>query len=226
MDRMARFIEIVSEFQDILEWQDFCMTRRGRSFNEAAYYITDNEIVDVSEIDMASGCTKGCIMDWDNDYVYKIGFLDAVDNEDSEYTDYCAREYDLYCQMNADSEIPQYIFDIFVPVDFVGNYTIELDGKTYSIPIYGQAAVEVDEDRVYTTSFQNYCDSGDHTIYSDEELEDQWEYLEEFEQVEFCFPTEIYGVFSNYHINDVHASNVGYINGKLRIFDYAGYGIL
>ena len=92
--------------------------------------------------------------------------------------------------------------------------------------MYGQEVAEIDEERVYTTSVSNYCKSGNHEIYSDNDLEEQWESFEETEQVELCFPTLMYDVLNAYNINDIHASNVGYVNGKLKIFDYAGYGIM
>lgn len=226
MDRMTRFKEIASMLEDRLEWLDFCVMRDHISFNNAAWDSEVQEFLEDDNAEMVSGCTKGCIIDWANGYVYKIGFLDAVEDKDAEYADYCEREYNLCCQMSADSAIPKEIFDIFVPVDFVGNYTITAHGRECSIPVYGQEVAEIDEERVYTTSVSNYCKSGNHEVYTDNDLEEQWENFEETEQVELCFPTVMYDVFNAYNINDIHASNVGYINGKLRIFDYAGYGIM
>jgi len=224
MDRFERFNQLVADFEGFSEWHDFCQLRTVESWFGLVDVLRAEEMIDRE--DMPSGCTKGCIIDWRNDYVYRIGFQDVIEwGNTHDYKDYCEREYDLYQQMNADTEIPQDVFELFLPVDFVGNYKITIDGMEYTMAVYGQERVDIDEERVFTTSLERY--SEDWTFpHSEEEVTEEWENFEETEQVIMCFPNDINRVMAEYNINDIHASNVGFLNGELRIFDYAGYGIL
>lgn len=183
-----------------------------QSFIEEDIFTDDfvNELCD-SDIYYNSGCTRYVFWnETDCDYVYKVNFKEAPD--------YCKKEAENY-ELARECGIE----DMFAECAYVLTY----EGRD----IYAMEFADVDDNQT-CSDLREKMESVSHL--SEEEIDDI------FYDIDGC---DVVGELLNYYyslsmikrfdwlcrrnqINDIHDSNVGYINNRLVIIDYAGYGVL
>lgn len=171
-----------------------------------------NELYD-NDIRYNAGCTRYVFWDendLDCDYVYKINFKKEAD--------YCKREAENY-ELARECGIE----DMFAECVYVLTY----EGRD----IYAMEFADVDDNQT-CSDLREKMESVSHL--SEEEIDDI------LYNIDGC---DVVGELLNYYyslsmvrrfnelcyynqINDIHDSNVGYINNRLVIIDYAGYGVL
>lgn len=164
-------------------------------------------------INFRRGVTRIAIIDKSEKYVIKI---------DMKGFDYSCREEENY--KSAEAELfGQY----FAPVEFLMYFNFT---DTIKIPVFVSPMCEINVDEVMSLSRNGYYKSKieDGIDVSDDE---EFDYEEDTDQVRCAFE-EFYGVdrtdalydfMDDNCINDVHSENVGFLDGKLVVLDYAGY---
>lgn len=174
-----------------------------------------------ANIEWAYGATRLVVWDWDYpDFVVKIPL----------YTDcfkYCEKEAEIYRTAVADG-VDRY----FAWCDFIDYYN--------DWPVYAMEFVNCDsdtiEDESYSSAYKSWCeengyDSEDEKVsdefndlyYSDEMCYDSildWFY----DQVSDVIEIALRKFIGRNKVNDIHAQNVGYLNGHVCLCDYAGFG--
>lgn len=215
---MQNFIDAIAPFDESVEWGIFVETMDIRNF-----FMLQDMYEGEEQVGFGSGATKYCIIDYENGIVFKI----PRGVKTSQNITYCEQEYRNWIEIS--TNYPKEISDAFMPVYFLGNYECEVEGITYSFPVYAQEMVEIDEDAVYNGSFKNYSEwyrnENNCGNISDEDIEDEWSTYDIIDQTMMNFSDAVIYTVDRLHINDIHSENVGYYNGELKIFDYAGYGL-
>ena len=171
------------------------------------------------EVDYATGCTKAVIWTEDMEYVIKIPFVGDEEGvfSGSFYTkegwDYCAEEverYKLACRYNLNDFFLETVF-----VDKINDY-----------PIYAQKRV---------------CIFGDQNFYSSHSQEQRQSVTSKLRDkkiwvalpIDWLIDAQLYygeervddllSFLKDFDFQDLHSGNVGYLNGKPIIVDYAGF---
>lgn len=169
-----------------------------------------NELYD-NDIFYNAGYTRYVFWDeLDCDYVYKINFKKEAD--------YCKREAENY-ELARECGIE----DMFAECAYVLTY----EGRD----IYAMEFADVDDNQT-CSDLREKMESVSHL--SEEEIDDILYDIDGCDVVgellNYYYSLNMIRRFNElcYHnqINDIHDSNVGYINNRLVIIDYAGYGVL
>lgn len=147
-------------------------------------------------------------------YVVKIPFASE--------TNYCDIEVKNYMEIcNKYNEYKKYFAECWHAAD-IGVF--DRDGFERNIPIYIMERADVDESEVSARSYSYIncnCNSDD----------DYFLYLEEDEEVMNCFMESynieegrnVFSIFEEIGINDIHKGNIGFKNNYPVIIDYSGY---
>lgn len=195
-------------FEKMSHFKDF------QSFIEEDIFTGDfiHELYD-NDIYYNSGCTRYVFWDkndLDCDYVYKINFRNEPD--------YCKKEAENYkkaCEYGIEK--------MFAECAYVLTY----EGRD----IYAMEFADVDDDQA-CSDLREKMETVSHL--SEEEIDDIMYDSDECDVVSellnYYYDSNTLISFNElcYHnqINDIHDNNVGYINDRLVMIDYAGYGVL
>ena len=177
-------------------------------------FVYDEKTREIEGLKCNEGASRAVLIFDDFDYVIKIDFSDMAD----EKYDFCDNE--VYNYISAVSyNVSQYFAETWY------------GGRFEGVPFYLMEKAAINEDEI-----NDDIDSGslaNKSILSDESLEKSFPYMdcntkstitdlfinyydeeEIHELLDFCY---------SYAINDIHNENVGYIDNKPVIIDYAGY---
>lgn len=158
-----------------------------------------------------NGAVKYCIMS-------DLFFSDYVVKFCGEDFDYCEREYTNYLAA-VDRELGQF----FPYTDFLG----ELNGLKF----YIQERAVCDSEYVNSVWYESLRESYEGA-YEDEDEDfinsriwDAVDDLEDDERLQMIYAVQDLEDFINeYRINDLHEANFGFIDERLVIIDFSGYG--
>ena len=191
-------------FEKMSHFKDF------RSFIEDDFFTDDfvNELCD-SDICYNSGCTRYVFWnETDCDYVYKINFKEAAD--------YCKKEAENY-ELARECGIE----DMFAECAYVLTY----EGRD----IYAMEFANVDDNQTCSDLREKMESSShlseeeiDHILYNLNGCDIVNELLNYY--YSFNMIKRFNWLCCRNQINDIHDCNVGYIDDRLVIIDYAGYG--
>lgn len=174
-----------------------------------------------AHIDWASGATRLVVWDWDcPDFVVKIPL-------GTDCFKYCEREVEIYHTAVADG-VDRY----FAWCDYMG--------ECCDWPIYAMEFVNCDsdtiEDESYSSAYESWCQDNGYDP-EDEDVSDEFNnlyYSDElchesildwfYNQVSDVIKDALCRFISRNRINDLHAQNIGYLNGHVCLCDYAGFG--
>ncbi len=188
-------IEQLCEFDQL---DDFFYNDRGyEHWQEIRFYGDGDEYFcsTCGPVHMYNGATRLVIVPEDFPYVAKINFSTGYSEEEFNY-DYNDEELMTY----------NYVLDNYPDV-------IDVFPTTTAINIHGlklvvQEKVETDEDMVYS-SYPSLCEDSSNSSIIDLLAE--------------IYGDDFYNVVDECYVNDVHDGNIGLKNGKLVLFDFAGY---
>lgn len=189
--------------------EDFLLDGLNEYLLEYFFSPERNEDLSYFGIDVNYGCTKMVISIPDNDWVLKIPFSDTV-------VDHCKTEYRNYLISKREG-----YDNYFAECDFLMEYK--------DLPCYIMKRAEVSRDRLQSEMFAYLLDETGDEEYAtknskpwcksgEEYVEDLMRYHYGVEAIE-----DLYIFFRDYNIDDLHADNVGYVDGRLVFIDYSGY---
>ena len=170
-----------------------------------------------NEFSFATGASKMVFTNLVEDYVIKIPFV-------GNYSSYADEYYSFGIEDHIQKEIDDFnrfikgslIEDLFIPNEYVG--------QVGAIKIYAQEKVDTYEE---VGSSEPISDE----VYTSAEDCCYWDVCGDSIEAVCIFYVE-YGVeegerilseLGNLEISDIHEGNLGYKNGRLVIFDYAGF---
>lgn len=160
---------------------------------------------------LTSGCFKNTLIFYTFDYVIKFDKVYEFSNKELKHNG-CCSEYKIYQDIIADK-----MERFFPETDFL----TEIDGYKF----YIQERVEADEYAIESDVF-NYVRSEFDCDEDAEEYVSSGDVREEdiLYSIMDCNEAETLMAWLNAHnINDIHTGNVGYLNGRGVVFDFAGY---
>lgn len=164
---------------------------------------------------------------WDTeccDYVLKIAL-----NED--YEKYCQREVEIY-----QAAVREGMADNFAWCMCYAEPC--MDDDFYNAGIYVMEYVDCDSDTVYDSAwrhgYEEYCEMKgfDSSLYDHCDEFDRWNCAEEEDMILECIGASMsdntFKMFNRFlydwRVSDIHSENAGFLNGKMVLTDYAGWG--
>ena len=218
------FLNIIRE---LFEKEEFLKEfKASRAHSSISYDYEELDIGQNFDIEAHSGATRLCLLidsDYGYDYVVKIPYIDRA-------IDYCAREVEIYekakqlgiqeifaeCALLEVIVIEGIEFPIYLMEKVDGSYW-DLDGMCFSYY----------KEKIYDGDV-----SDDESIIADQYAKELYE-EELFEEYELALAAsygEKHDVLKTIRqfiyeesINDLHSGNMGVVNGKVVLIDYAGY---
>lgn len=177
---------------------------------------------------VASGACRLILSLNESEYIIKLS-PDPAEH----YSEYEARTYAEAVKVGFN----QY----FAPCYFLFDYTFESAGNKKVVPVFAMAKCSCDEEEVYSSS----CEYHAEEYRKDNNLGDEVDVYEEGFDTDYCGDTEGMLIYA-YHVwklgervdwncelfqfmhkmgvNDIHCGNWGYLDGRLVLVDYGGYG--
>lgn len=146
-------------------------------------------------VSLVNGATRLALIPDDYPFIAKIGFDRGYDDEEYAYN-YNEEEVFRY----------NYILDNYPDVIDAVPFTTKMVVK--GIPMIIQEKIDVDQQEVY----ESYPD-----LVEDNSEDMIWELLAT------VYGNEVYNAFEECGVNDIHDGNIGLKDGKLVLFDFAGY---
>lgn len=179
-------------------------------------------------LQLANGATRLIIWDEYEDCVIKIQFDEGHNHYDNNYNELELAAYNAAVENGWE--------DMFAPVAKLFDYSFT---DSIRVGVYAMAFCDCNQDEVenesYRRNFDKYCkeygrDPDDEE--TQEEFSEDWydydgNYIEsalayngyqEHDYDKFC------EFLRNQRINDLHSGNWGYLDGRLVLVDYSGYG--
>lgn len=203
-ERVYDLLLAYRELVELLKKED------GIVFSRWYDYYGISDIEEVESFHIVSGASRAVIFFDDMDYVVKIPFSGAGD------CSLCKKEVKLFL-LASDCNMEK----MFAECDYLGSYNVlDIDNQDYQVEMYIMKKAQVDEFKVeriseeQETSF-NY--DGDWNE-SDRNVIKNFEHFYGIELTEELIEWLIYN-----GINDIHESNMGFIDGMPVLIDYAGY---
>lgn len=171
----------------------------------------------------SSGATRLIIGDDDRDFIIKF-----QPYEDNRGHDYCKFEYDTY-----KAAVAVGLDDYFCPIEFLFDYHFgDRVCGIYVMP-YCSCDAEGIEDDSYDYQYRTFCSDNGYDV-DDEDARDEFCYDYDSDGCLIELALDIWGRHSDYDAlcdflrnwgcNDLHTGNWGYLENKLVLVDYAGYG--
>lgn len=193
---------IFSILEDNFSWCTIENVRKNfyRDFHDRGY-LEDN-------FEIYSGAVKYCICsELFNGYVVKFCYEDF---------DYCEREYTNYLAAI------EHNLDVYFPfTDYLGNIN--------GIKFFVQEYAICNEEEITSIWYEKIRESYESDGEDEDEISDEiWAIIDDMEDdegISLLFNCdELLSFLSEYRINDLHQGNFGYINDKLVIIDFSGFG--
>lgn len=162
-------------------------------------------------LEIQYGATKIVFIDLSDDYVLKIP-MGSVD--------FCAIEVENYTKISTKyPEYAKYLAECW----YAGNFSTD----NREIPMYVMQRADIDPDRVSDISYKSYISNNPE----DPDGEEYYCYWDESDIAYDCLYTiygdvisDLYEIFNEFDINDIHTSNIGFIaEDEPIIIDYSGF---
>lgn len=162
-------------------------------------------------LEIQYGATKIVFIDLSDDYVLKIP-MGSVD--------FCAIEVENYTKISTKyPEYAKYLAECW----YAGNFSTD----DREIPMYVMQRADIDPDRVSDISYKSYISNNPE----DPDGEEYYCYWDESDIAYDCLYTiygdvisDLYEIFNEFDINDIHTSNIGFIaEDEPIIIDYSGF---
>ena len=160
-------------------------------------------------LEIQYGATKIVFIDLSDDYVLKVPMGKV---------DFCAIEVENYTKISTKyPEYAKYLAECW----YAGNFSTD-DGE---IPMYIMQRADIDPEKVSDISYKSY-------ISNNPDDPDGYEYYWDESDIAYdCLYTiygdvisELYEIFNEFDINDIHTSNIGFIaEDEPIIIDYSGF---
>ena len=195
---ISYFDALIEELCDFNQLDDFFYNDRGyEHWQEIRYYGDGDEYFcsTCGPVHMYNGATRLVIVPEDFPYVAKVNFSAGYGDEEFNY-DYNKEEMWSYDYVK---ENYPHLLDAF-PI------TTEINVQ--GIRLVVQEKVETDDSEIYRSYPHLSMDSSDDSI------------IELFEEI---YGRDFSEMVEDCEINDIHDGNIGLKNGKLVLFDFAGY---
>ena len=166
-------------------------------------------------IDLQVLCGATRIVLYEPDFPFVIKFQPF---EDTNGDNYCEQErtvYEMACEDGWE--------DYFCPVEKLCKFTFVAGDRTFTRDIYVMPVCDCDEDAITSKSYKHQARPGSnhHDADGDAALLELAAYLRGHDE-------GVLNIFMDFlrewGVNDLHCGNWGYLDGKLVITDYAGYG--
>ena len=204
------FLEKVSEIYKVAP--NIFSQKDGNDFsdyrNTLEYSAASNLAFELN-LEIKYGATKIVFIDLSDDYVLKVPMGKV---------DFCAIEVENYIKIS--TEYPEYA-KYLAECWYAGNFSTD-DGE---IPMYIMQRADIDPERVSDISYKSY-------ISNNPDDSDGYEYYWDESDIAYdCLYTiygdvisELYEIFDEFDINDIHTSNIGFIaEDEPIIIDYSGF---
>lgn len=199
MDKLIR----VYDFQDVLD--DFSNYTFHEWLDNRDYFEDDD-----NEFYIYYGISKMVIVFNDEDWVIKIPFCNKGDKEN-----YCEIERKIY---NVTKDFSLELQSLFAECDFLT--------EKYDLSCYIMERADADSDRVTS----EYREISGEEYKNEEDEEDNYDCDSEDMVMEILNNTysaktmEEFSTFcATYQINDLHSSNIGFVDDRVLLIDYSGY---
>lgn len=203
LEKIGKIYEVAPNIFSQTNGNDFSDYRRTLEYSAA-----DNLATELN-LEIQFGATKVVFIDLDDDYVLKVPMGKV---------DFCAIEVDNYIKIS--TKYPNYTKYI-AECWYAGNFST----NEKEIPMYIMQRADIDPERVSDISYKSYISNNPDDPDGDDY------YWDESDITYDCLYTiygdvvsELYEIFSEFEINDVHTSNIGFIaDGKPVVIDYSGF---
>lgn len=173
-------------------------------------------------VNVCSGASRGVLV------FCPVGEIDEYSADVRRLFNYVVK-FDLSDEKYTEKELENYEYAVDEGLE---DYFAEIHrgGNFYGIDYYVMEQVKCDEDRSSSEMYLAYCEAKDIDS-EDEESVDEYCY-QSSEEILYTFIENVYGekvanrindFCINHDINDIHNGNIGYLNDKPIIIDYAGY---
>lgn len=225
-----KYMPIFDEIRKLPEFEEFAQNSNHVSFSQLWNAVLENEILDCYG---DTGETKGVIIPYDDDVVFKFPLLTRCKN-----FDYCRAEVRNY-RAAVQEKVDKYFAwtDKLFDIRFEGGY----------FPIYVMELVDCDEGAITDMLVEKFCENNgnpqDREENGEEVDEDEYEKYEDgydaacsgtSEGVDEYFHSSLsaseYGRLSKFlrynDIDDIHSGNLGFNGDVVVIIDYSGYAMV
>lgn len=204
------FLEKVSEIYKVAP--NIFSQKDGNDFsdyrNTLEYSAASNLAIDLN-LEIQYGATKIVFIDLSDDYVLKVPMGKV---------DFCAIEVENYIKISTKyPEYAKYLAECW----YAGNFSTD-DGE---IPMYIMQRADIDPEKVSDISYKSYISNnpddpdGDEYYWDESDIAYDCLYIIYGDVV-----SDLYEIFDEFDINDIHTSNIGFIaGGKPVVIDYSGY---
>lgn len=212
-----------TDFIDKPSHHRFELFRKGiYEGGECSEYICCGMNLEEVCVNVCSGASRGVLI------FRPVGNIDEYSTNVQRLFSYVVK-FDLSDEKYTEKEVKYYedavdegLEDYFAEIHKGGNF----DGVDY----YVMEQVKCDEDRSSSEMYLAYCEKMDMDSEDEESVD---EYCDQSsEEILYTFIENVYGekvadrindFCIDHDINDIHNGNIGYLNDKPIIIDYAGY---
>ena len=176
--------------------------------NTLEYSAASNLAFDL-DLEIQYGATKIVFIDLSDDYVLKVPMGKV---------DFCAIEVENYTKISIKyPEYAKYLAECW----YAGNFST----NDREIPMYVMRRADIDPERVSDISYKSYISNnpddpdGDEYYWDESDIAYDCLYIIYGDVV-----SDLYEIFDEFDINDIHTSNIGFIaGGKPVVIDYSGF---
>lgn len=206
---VKHFSEIISQIVGDWGFEEVLENRTPKALSEWKGNVNNFELCNYlnKHFHIESGMSRFTFIDDDYGYVMKIPFIGRYDYGEEEYANYIAAKE--FC-----------VDSFFAPCEKEKLYVPFMDE---SFDVYIMPYVEVNEEGLSQYIQESYPDI-------EEEYDTSYFGVEEdcvSELLAILYGDDEYARFNIFcykqGINDIHGANVGWLNGKLVVIDYAGW---
>ena len=203
LERIGEIYKVAPKIFSQEDGNDFAIYQRTLEYSAASNLAFD------LDLEIQYGATKIVFIDLSDDYVLKVPMGKV---------DFCAIEVENYTKIS--TEYPEYA-KYLAECWYAGNFSTD-DGE---IPMYIMQRADIDPERVSDISYKSY-------ISNNPDDPDGAEYYWDESDIAYdCLYTiygdvisELYEIFDEFDINDIHTSNIGFIaEDEPIIIDYSGF---
>ena len=203
LERVSEIYKVAPNIFSQKDGNDFSDYRRTLEYSAASNLAFD------LDLEIQYGATKIVFIDLSDDYVLKIPMGKV---------DFCAIEVENYTKISTKyPEYTKYLAECW----YAGNFSTD----DREIPMYIMQRADIDPEEVSDISYRSYIsnnpDDPDGEDYCWDESDVAYDCLY---TIYGDVISELYEIFDEFDINDIHTSNIGFIaGGKPVVIDYSGF---
>ena len=203
LERVSEIYKVAPNIFSQKDGNDFSYYRGTLEYSAAS-----NVAFDLN-LEIQYGATKIVFIDLSDDYVLKVPMGKV---------DFCAIEVENYTKISTKyPEYAKYLAECW----YAGNFSTD----DREIPMYIMQRADIDPEEVSDISYRSYIsnnpDDPDGEDYCWDESDVAYDCLY---TIYGDVISELYEIFDEFDINDIHTSNIGFIaGGKPVVIDYSGF---